>query len=407
MSHPRRLSEDRGNQNKIIESKLLVYLLNVCYHVLMDVVDKLNLLAQDAQYDLACACGTKNNNDHRKRGKDGNWLYPITVPGGGSGILLKTLVTNACTSDCKYCPLRLNGNNRRVSISPDNLAAFFIDLCRRKNLIGIFLSSGLLDKADNSMQLLIDTASILRYKYRYRGYIHLKIIPGASNAAIVKAVSLSSAVSLNIETPGEAYFSKLSSHKKYSTDIIEPIKLISALTEKGSRYKRVSTSTQFIVGASDEPDQEILKYMWGLYDRLNFNRIYFSAYQKGLGIQDIPGENVIQQSPDDIFIREHRLYQSDFLMRSYGFTYQDFQFGSEGNLDLSKDPKQQWADAHPDFFPVSIKRSSKEELLRVPGLGPVIVKRIVKHRKSTPISSLDSIKIPKHLLQKATPYLTA
>ncbi|NQT57657.1 MAG: radical SAM protein [Bacteroidetes bacterium] len=373
----------------------------------MNVVEKLNLLAHDAQYDLACACGTKNSDDHRKRGAEGTWLYPATVPGGGSGILLKTLVTNACTSDCKYCPLRLNGTSRRVSLIPDELAAFFIDLCRRKNLMGIFLSSGLLDKPDKSMQLLIDTASILRYKYQYRGYIHTKIIPGASPESIIKAVSLSSAVSLNIETPGETYFSKLSSHKKYSTDIIEPLKLISSLTGKNSRYKRVKTSTQFIVGASDEPDQEIVKYMWGLYDRLNFNRIYFSAYQKGLGQPDIPGEKYIPQSPDNIFIREHRLYQSDFLIRSYGFTYKDFLFESGGNLDLSKDPKQQWADSHPDFFPISIKRSSKEELLRVPGLGPVIVNRIVKYRSSTSISSLDTIRMPKHLLKKASPYLTA
>ena len=372
----------------------------------MDIVEKLNLLSHDAQYDLACACGTKNSDDHRKRGAEGNWLYPVTVPGGGSGILLKTLVTNACTSDCKYCPLRLNGSNRRVSLIPDELAAFFIDLCRRKNLIGIFLSSGLLDHPDKSMQLLIDTASILRYKYQYKGYIHTKIIPGASTESIIKAVSLSSAVSLNIETPGESYFSKLSSRKKYSTDIIKPLKLLSSLTNKHSRYKRVKISTQFVVGASDEPDQEIVKYMWGLYDRLDFNRIYFSAYQKGLGAPDIPGENFIPQSTDNIFIREHRLYQSDFLIRSYGFTYQDFLFGSGGNLDLSKDPKQQWADSHPEFFPISIKRSSKEELLRVPGLGPVIVKRIVTYRDSTPISSLESIKMPKHLLKKASSYLT-
>ncbi|MBL7005732.1 MAG: radical SAM protein [Spirochaetia bacterium] len=373
----------------------------------MDVAEKLNLLAHDAQYDLACACGTKNNDDHRKRGTAGSWLYPATVPGGGSGILLKTLVTNVCTSDCKYCPLRLNGTSRRVSLIPDELAAFFIDLYHRKNLMGIFLSSGLLDTPDKSMQLLIDTVSILRRKYQYRGYVHTKIIPGASDESIIKAISLSSAVSLNIETPGENYFSKLSSTKKYLEDIIKPLKLISSLTDKQSRYKKVKTSTQFIVGASDEPDQEIVKYMWGLYDRLNLHRIYFSAYQKGLGHPDIPGENVIAQSADNIFIREHRLYQSDFLMRSYGFTYQDFIFGSGGNFDLSKDPKQQWADSHPEFFPVSIKHSSKEELLRVPGLGPVIVKRIISFRKTAPISSLDSIRLPEYLLKKASPYLTA
>jgi predicted DNA-binding helix-hairpin-helix protein len=373
----------------------------------MDLVTKLDILARDAQYDLACACGTKHNDDHRKRGKEGSWLYPVTVPGGGSGIMLKTLITNACTSDCRYCPLRLQGRSARISVSPDELAAFFMNLRRRRrNLIGIFLSSGMLDTPDRSMQLLTDTAEILRSRYHFRGYIHIKIIPGASNAAIFRAVSLASAVSLNIETPGENYFKTLSSVKHYHQDIIEPLKLISTLTARGSRYSRVSATTQFIVGASDEPDSEILRYMWGLYDRLHFQRIYFSAYQKGLGTPDIPGERNSAPSGDALFIREHRLYQCDFLMRTYGFQLDDFSCDQQGLLSQERDPKQVWADSHPEFYPVSVKQGSQEALLRVPGLGPVSVKRILALRKNTPLSSLEALRIPAYLLRKAEPYLT-
>ena len=372
----------------------------------MSLLSRLELLAQDAQYDLACACGTANSQDHRKKGKEGHWLYPVSVVGGGTGIMMKTLMTNMCTNDCGYCPLRSESNTPRTHIKPQEVAQFYMDIYRKKRLIGIFLSSGVLDTPDRSMQELIDTAFLLRKKYHYRGYIHTKIIPGASDAAIEQAIQLSSAVSLNIETPGSSYFEKLSRSKNYDNDIIRPIKLMSSLTQKGAQYSKVNTTTQFIVGASDEKDKDIISYMWGLYDRLHFGRIYFSGYQKGLGNPAIPGEQYKKDAPEALFMREHRLYQSDFLMRKYGFRQNDFIFSTDGTLDLSRDPKQVWADNHPEFFPVSFKKGDKEELLRVPGLGPILVQRILEHRKSTPVSNLDTVKIPSHLREKARPYLS-
>lgn len=370
----------------------------------MDIVSKLDLLSQDAQYDLACSCGTTGGKDHRTRGKDGHWLYPVTVPRGGSGIMLKTLLTNMCTSDCAYCPLRSDGVSTRVSIAPYELASFFIDLVRKRNLIGIFLSSGILDNPDRSMQLLTDTAEILRRRFSYRGYIHLKIIPGASDAAIHKALSLASAVSLNIETPGARYFRKLSSCKDYDEHIIRPLRMISDLTSRGQRYSRITTTTQFIVGASNETDRDLLSYMWGLYDRLSFSRIYFSGYQRGLGRPTIPGERDTDGTYD-VLTREHRLYQSDFLMRTYGFRLEDFILHEDGNLDSCQDPKLMWAQAHKEFYPVSLNRASRLDLLKVPGLGPTLVDRILSSRREGSIRSLDQIKIPHHLLQKAQPYL--
>lgn len=341
---------------------------------------KLQVLSADSQYDLACACGT-GKDDRRTRGIDGKWLYPVPLTQGGVGIMLKTLLSNCCSNDCKYCPLRSGTNVQRCSLTPDETARVFMEYLRHKHLIGLFLSSGVINNPDFTMDRLNATAAILRKKYQYRGYIHLKIIPGASDAAIAKAVSLASAVSLNIETPGEKHFNKLSLSKNYTSDIIRPVKLMSQLTSKGSKFSKVKCTTQFIVGASDEKDHEILSYMDAIYNRLKFERIYFSAYQPGLGASDIPGENEFCLKPEDHFMREHRLYQSDFLIRQYGFALDDFIYQNNGNLNLSKDPKQVWADAHPEYFPVNVNWAEQKSLLRVPGLGPGTVKKILKYRK--------------------------
>jgi predicted DNA-binding helix-hairpin-helix protein len=234
--------------------------------------------------------------------------------------------------------------------------------------------------------------------------MHLKIIPGASKAAIDEAVSLAKAVSLNIETPGADNLAKVSHKKDYLADIIEPIKYISQLTAKGNRYERVHQTTQFIVGAAGESDRKIVHYMGGLYDRLNMNRVYFSAYQQGLGDAALPAEQT-RHNPADVLTREHRLYQADFLMRKYGFKDSEILFDSTGRLSLTEDPKETWAKMHPEIFPLDINRANKFELLRVPGLGPITVNRILKHRRSGRIHRIEEIAKPTKLLNKAKQYL--
>lgn len=388
----------------------------------MDTAEKLTILAQDAQYDLSCACSTKKPEEHRKKAVDGTWLYPVTVASGGSGIMLKTLMTNGCSNDCKYCPLREHNDTRRIAIQPDELARFFMQLQAKRNLIGIFLSSGVMGSADRTMDRLIATAQLLRSHYRYRGYIHIKIIPGSSHAAMDTALSLASAVSLNIETPGASHCAKLSAAKDYDRDIIASLRYLSEQTAPGSRYAKVSKTSQFIIGASDETDREVLGYTWGMYRRLGFDRLYYSAYQAGLGDPSIPGEQffavpemedgmlpmpelAVRRGDPDILVREHRLYQADFLFRQYGFTYDDLPFNGAGNLDLSVDPKLLWAQRNPQRFPVSITRGSKEELLKVPGIGPTFARRIIACRKHTPIGSLENLRMPKHLFERAKPYI--
>ena len=287
--------------------------------------EKLEILSADAQYDLACACGTSKD-EHRRRTSEGKWIYPVTLPSGGRSVLFKTLASNVCTNDCRYCPLREQMDVRRVSLTPEETVKVFLDYYNQRKVFGLFLSSGVLGSPDATMDRLNGAARLLRRRHGFRGYIHLKIIPGASDAAVEEAVSLASAVSLNIETPGEKNLAKLSHKKRYIQDIIEPIKLISRLTGRGSRYERVKQTTQFIVGAAGEQDTQIVKYMSGLYERLKMHRVYFSAYQRGLGDSSIAGEQVEPGSKSDILMREHRLYQVDFLLRKYAFTESDIIF---------------------------------------------------------------------------------
>src|SRR3989338_6770292 len=204
----------------------------------MDTIEKLKVLSEDSQYDLACACGT-NKDDRRKRGLDGKWLYPVTLPQGGYSILLKTLLSNACKNDCKYCPLRSDTDVRRCTLQPEETANIFMEYLRKKKVFGLFLSSGVIGTHDNTMDRINSVARILRYKNGFKGYIHLKIIPGASDAAIEDSFSLASAVSLNIETPGKERFGLLSEKKDYMNDIIRPMKFMSGLRKQGGRAEKV------------------------------------------------------------------------------------------------------------------------------------------------------------------------
>ncbi|MBM4103955.1 MAG: radical SAM protein [Planctomycetes bacterium] len=362
-----------------------------------DTIEKLRILGRDGQYDLACACGSTKD-EHRKRGPDGNWIYPVTLPNGGKTTLFKTLVSNACNNDCLYCPLRDKNDVRRCTLGIEETADVFMQYLQARQVFGLFLSSGLTGDADKTMARINAIAAIVRRKHGFRGYIHLKILPGASPAAIEETLRLASAVSINIETPGAEYMAKLSQRKDFLKDIIEPMKLISRLTAKGTRYERVKSTTQFIVGAAGETDKKIVRYMTGLYQRLKLNRVYFSAYQSAPGAESLSAG---KENPTDRLMREHRLYQVDFLMRKYGFSDADILFDESEKLSLEKDPKQLWAEAHPEFFPVNINNADKFTLLRVPGLGPRTVKTILDGRKTGRISRLEEVMRHGKLLQKA------
>ena len=346
----------------------------------MDTQHRLEFLADASRFDLACACGTQKD-EHRVRSSAGTWLYPVSLPSGGRSILLKTLMSNVCVNECHYCPFRGGRDTPRCSLQPEEIVSIFLDYVHRKSIHGLFLSSGVMRDPDYTMDRLLAVASLLRKRHQYRGYIHLKIIPGASDAAIEETLSLASAVSLNVEAPHRRAFEQLSPTKNFDRDIVRGIRKISQLTAPGARYSGVRQSTQFVVGAADEKDADIVQATFGLYRRLNLNRVYYSAYQRGLGDERLPGERKTLLDPGDALTREHRLYQVDWLIRKYGFDAAEIPFEPDGNLSLQADPKTLWARRNPQFFPLDVNRAGKNELLRVPGLGPIGVKRILTIRK--------------------------
>jgi predicted DNA-binding helix-hairpin-helix protein len=369
-----------------------------------DAEEKLDLLSRDARFDLACACGTADD-EHRRRSADHRWIYPATLAGGRTTFLFKTLLSNACVNNCRYCPLRADAGARRCSLAPEDLAKTFLAYHRAGRVGGLFLSSAVMRDPDTTMERLNRSARLLR-RQGFRGYIHLKVIPGASDEAIRESVSLASAVSLNVEVPGAARFQRLCTTKDYERDIVRPVNLISRLTAKGTRYARVKQTTQFVVGASTETDREIIDCAGTLYRKLSLSRIYFSAYQRGAGDPDLPGERSAA-SNRDLLAREHRLYQVDWLIRKYGFEPSEVPVESDGNLSLAIDPKEAWARRHPDCFPVNVNRDDREQLLRVPGLGLVAVARILAAREEgTRLRNLDALDMRRDLLRRAQGYVT-
>jgi predicted DNA-binding helix-hairpin-helix protein len=347
-----------------------------------------------------------HDEDRRHRSNDDRWIYPVALPyRKNTTFLFKTLISNVCVNDCKYCPIRVNNDPRRCTLEPEELVKIFLDYQRAGRVMGLFVSSGVIGSPDRTMERINTIAAMLR-KNRFRGYIHLKVIPGASDAAIEEAVSLANTVSINIETAGESHFKALCNNKDYLEDIIRPMKLISRLTQPGTSYRKVNQTTQFVVGASDETDRELVKYSWGLYTRLGLQRVYFSAYQRGLGESDLPGEQS-ELSNSELLTREHRLYQVDWLMRKYGFQAEEIPFERNGNLSLVADPKEIWARNHPEFFPLNVNTADRYELLRVPGLGPMTVNKIFAFRKNnSKIRSLRDLGKPGKRLKKAEHYIT-
>ena len=374
-----------------------------------DVTGKLAVLSRDSQYDLACACATRPD-EHRRRSKEDKWIYPVSLPNGGTTFLFKTLLSNQCSNDCKYCPLRAGKSASHCSLTPEELAGTVFSYYKAHRVNGLFLSSAVAGSADNTMERINRTALLLR-RMQFKGYIHLKVIPGATEAAIRQSLALANAVSLNIETAGENNFKQLTETKNYVRDIMRPIQLISRLTAKGASYSGVKQTTQFVVGASCETDKEIINYSWRLYKELSLNRIYFSAYQRGAGAPDIYGENS-KFSNAELLTREHRLYQVDWLIRKYGFSADEIPLETDGNLSLKIDPKYMWAQLHPEFFPVNINKDDKFKLLRVPGFGQVMVERILELRaKGIRINSWDDLRrlggrYYGSLLTKASAFVT-
>ena len=362
----------------------------------MDIQQKLDVLGSGAQADLACGkCGEGQT---RVRDDVGRWIYPAVRPDGRTVKMLKILQTNACEKNCFYCATRRGRNIQRTTFQPDELAATFDQIQRAHLAEAIFISSGVVGGGTRTMERMLATAELLRGKYEFRGYLHLKLMPGAEAAAIERALQLADRVSVNLEAPSSEHLAKLSPTKQYVEELLAPLQTARRLMATHPALARKSMTTQFVVGAADESDREILARTTQLYRDLDLARAYFSAFQP---IENTPLEN---RAPTPL-VREHRLYQSDFLFRKYGFTFGDLIFDARGNLSTESDPKMIWAVNHPEYFPVELNRASKEQLLRVPGIGPLSVSRILTARRTSKFNNIEQLARVGADAKRAAPFV--
>jgi putative DNA modification/repair radical SAM protein len=363
----------------------------------MDTLEKVEILGRSAQYDLCGeACGTEAN---RKRDDLGRWIYPAVLPDGRRVALLKVLLTNACEGDCAYCANRRGRDFRRVSFAPEELARAFEKMWRRGHVEGLFLSSGVCGRSGQAMDRMVATVEIIRQRIAFPGYVHLKILPGATPAHVERAMQIADRVSVNLEAPNPARLARIAPGKDFAAALMEPMRWVQRLREEsGGRLAPAGQTTQFVVGASGEADREILTTTDLLYRQVGLTRAYFSAFQP------VPDTPLADHSPTPLW-REHRLYQSDWLLRKYGFAFEELVFDEEGNLPRQADPKMMWATAHPERFPIEINRASREELLRVPGIGPRSAARIVRLRERGKFRELSDLRSVGAIPQRAAPFV--
>jgi putative DNA modification/repair radical SAM protein len=357
--------------------------------------EKLRVLSMAAQYDR---CNYLNYN--LETVKSGN------VPGihestSGECVvrLFKVLMTNKCSNDCRYCINHSMRKFKRFQYTPDELTALFMDYYQNRLVDGLFLSSGAAEDVEVSMESMVEVARKLRLENEYNGYIHLKILPGASYDLIKRAMSLADRVSVNMEAATEQGFSELTTTKDYRKDIIKRIRWIDRLCRKDENLAPSGQTTQFMVGAAEENDQEILKRIDWLYNKFNIKRNYFSSFTP---LEDTPMEKYEAPHPK----RAGRLYQADYLLKSYGFDLDELRFDEEGNLAVEMDPKYYAAINQPELFPVEINRASFRELIRIPGIGKISARRIINSRKGGKcFEKLSELKKLGVVVERAEPFL--
>ena len=377
----------------------------------MTALEKLEILTDAAKYDAAC---TSSGVDRAgQRGALGNsaacGICHSFSADGRCISLLKVLFSNACIYDCEYCINRRSNQTRRASFTPRELAELTIGFYRRNYIEGLFLSSGVIKNPDYTCEQLIETLRILREEYRFGGYIHAKAIPGADPLLLSRLGTLADRMSVNIELPSEKSLRRLAPEKsKYS--ILHPMGLISGKIQENScemvRYRHApkfapaGQSTQMIIGATPETDWQILRLTESLYQKYQLKRVFFSAY--------VPVNSTALLPPADTkppLLREHRLYQADWLLRYYGFTASELLDEAHQQFNPLIDPKCNWAIHHMEQFPVEVNRADYHTLLRVPGIGVKSARAIMTARRGTSLDFTDLKKLGV-VLKRAQYFLT-
>jgi predicted DNA-binding helix-hairpin-helix protein len=304
---------------------------------------------------------------------------------GGSIPLLKSMMTTVCEKNCNYCSFRSGRDIQRVSFTAEEMADTFT-LMKDKGLVrGLFLSSGIAGGGIKTQDKIIQTAEILRKRKRFTGYAHLKIMPGADYDQTFQLMRWADRVSVNLEAPNPDKLKLISRSKDFMSELFTRLKWINQIRETCDphlhwRHQWPSISTQLVVGAAGETDHEILKTSQYLFKILKLSRVYYQPFSP---IEGTPFENL----PAEVPVRTLRLYQASFLVRDYGYSFEEMAFNHQGNLDYQRDPKKEWADRNLKNKPLEINQASREELLRVPGIGLQTVQKIIKVRKTTKIKN--------------------
>ena len=366
--------------------------------------NRLEILTESAKYDVSCSSSgsaRKNRAGGLGNGSVGGICHSFT-PDGRCISLLKILMSNECQYDCEYCPNRKSADVRRARITPDEICELTVNFYKRNYIEGLFLSSAVFDTPNRTMELLTETVTRLRKVYNFNGYIHLKGIPHADGALIMKAAKLVDRMSYNIELPSEKSLKLLAPQKTKSSLILPMKSLKDAIDyEKLNRMRRrvlpAGQTTQMIIGASPESDGQILKLTEALYRNMNLRRVYYSSYIPVVQSSKLPTVGAG-------LLREHRLYHADWLIRFYGFNVDEICAENE-NLSSEYDPKCAWALRNMQLFPVEINSAPLEMLLRVPGIGAKSAYKIVEARK---FSALDYENLAKMriVLKRAKHFIT-
>ncbi|MCX7791023.1 MAG: helix-hairpin-helix domain-containing protein [Chloroflexaceae bacterium] len=343
----------------------------------MDLDAKLDLLADAARYDLCATLAAP-----------GRRFTPRTAAGGASEDggavhrarpLFRVLMSNICAWNCAYCPLRAASDGPRASLEPEELAAAFLPRYHAGAVQGLFVATAVHGDVGAAIGRMLDGVEALRRKHAYDGYVHIKLLPGASFSDVERAVRLANRLSLNLEAPSADHLRRISPERQWHTDLIERLRWAREWQRTGALP--AGTATQLVVGAADERDRDILGTGAWLYRELGLRRVYFGPFRP------IPGTPLAEAPPTPL-ARVQRLQQADWLLRSYGFLQAELPFDATGDLPLHLDPKLAWALANPGRFPVELNTADPEQLLRVPGLGPLSVARIVRLRQLHPFREL-------------------
>ena len=354
----------------------------------MSLFEKLNILSDAAKYDVACtSSGTDRRGDGKGIGncKAAGICHSFSADGRCIS-LLKILFTNECIFDCKYCINRASNDVKRASFTPDEVCRLTIEFYRRNYIEGLFLSSGVLKSPDYTMQLIYETLWKLRQEYHFQGYIHVKAIPGASQELIQMTGFLADRMSVNLELPTAESLRKLAPHKSRK-NILGPMRLVQnkreenkqeiAVYKHAPRFVPAGQSTQMIIGATPESDYQIIHVAESLYQKFQLKRVFYSAFIHVNEDASLPART--DEGPP--LLREHRLYQADWLLRYYHFSASELLPEKQPNFNVLLDPKCDWAIRHLEWFPVEVNRADYQVLLRVPGIGYTSARRIVKARK--------------------------